>query len=475
LAKLTKDLLTHSEKHKVTELKYEEQAGKRRLYFHNWLTRLASVIKMFFQTASVLDTDNDIILFPDPHCIGIQALYMLLCSKVDNFYCNLIQRENNKGDKVLKLLKSYCASCKIVDNNHFHREFTNLRNINDETAAHFLKHFTIACTKAIIANNVYSDDETVDLFMAAVGQSKNIQYLYVIQHYLSERHAGRTVLFHEVERRLLAIDEASERESYDKRRSKIALGLPVHEVFTYSANAASVPDKKIICYNCGKPGHKAPECKEPKKQQVNHANSTSHRRGKNSKGGDRGHGRHRYQKGRGGRRNLQQANALHDNSQPDTIVHGCSARIIDFPLTSDATYYSATPSPILLWANRLQARYITVACQESPEEIDSFEPFYITWCLNVADVFTSKMELVHPELQYGDTWEDLDEPLLILSELTPFSIAGMNYTFIVRPGTHHSSYKCTRLMFKEGILPALQAAFTITPALFPICINKRSF
>ena len=28
LAKLTKDLLTHSEKHKVPELKYEEQAGK---------------------------------------------------------------------------------------------------------------------------------------------------------------------------------------------------------------------------------------------------------------------------------------------------------------------------------------------------------------------------------------------------------------------------------------------------------------
>jgi len=58
VAKLTKDLLTHSEKHEVPELKYEEQAGKRRLYFHNWLTRLSAVIKMFSQTASVLDADN---------------------------------------------------------------------------------------------------------------------------------------------------------------------------------------------------------------------------------------------------------------------------------------------------------------------------------------------------------------------------------------------------------------------------------
>jgi hypothetical protein len=58
LAKLTKDLLTHSEKHKVTELKYEEQAGKRRLYFHNWLTRMSAVIiKMFSQTAPLLDAD----------------------------------------------------------------------------------------------------------------------------------------------------------------------------------------------------------------------------------------------------------------------------------------------------------------------------------------------------------------------------------------------------------------------------------
>jgi hypothetical protein len=36
------------------------------------------------------------------------------------------------------------------------------------------------------------------------------------------------------------------------------------------------------------------------------------------------------------------------------------------------------------------------------------------------------MELIHPELQYGDSWEDLDEPLLILSELEPFPAEGMH-------------------------------------------------
>jgi hypothetical protein len=420
---------------------------------------------MFSQTASVLDADNEVVLFPDSNCVGNRSLYMLLCSKVDNFYRNLIQREQNRGDKALKLLKSYCASCTIVDKNHFHRELTNLRIIHEETATHFLKRFTIARTKAIIADNEYSDDETVDLFLAAVAQSKNVQYLYVIQHYLSEQHGGRTVSFHDIERRLLAIDESYERETYNKRRSKIALGLVASEINAESANVVS--DRKIICSNCGKPGHKAPDCKEPKKQQANHVSSTGHRRGENNRGGGRGQGRIKNQRGRGGGRSLQQANALQDNPQHDTIIHGCSARVVDVSLTC-----AETPSPIYLWADRLHNRYVTVACQESPEEIDSFEPFYITWCLNIADIFTSKMELVHPELQYGDTWEDLDEPLLIFSESEPFPIAGMQFTSIVRPGTHRSSYKRTRQMFLEGILPALKVAFGITPDMYPVCYRR---
>jgi hypothetical protein len=185
LAKLTKDLLTHSEKHKVMELKYEDQAGKQRLYFHNWLTRLSAVIKMFSQMALVLDVDNNIVEFDDPNCIGNQDLYVFLCSKVDNFHRNLIQRQHNLGDKALSLLKSYCAGCTIIDKNHFHREFTNLRIQNDETAMHFLNRFTMARTKAIIADNEYLEDEVVDLFLAAFTQTKNIQYMYVTQNFLS--------------------------------------------------------------------------------------------------------------------------------------------------------------------------------------------------------------------------------------------------------------------------------------------------
>jgi len=346
LAKLTKELLTHSEKHKVTELKYEEQAGKRRLYFHNWLTRLSAVIKMFSQTAPVLDAENNIIEYADSNCVGNQALYMLLCSKVDNFYRTLIQRQHNHGDKALSLLKSYCASCTIVDKNHFHREFTNLRIQNEETATHFLKRFTIARTKAVIADNKYSDDEVVDLFLAAFTQTKNIQYMYVTQHFLSMRQSENVVSFHDLEKRLLAIDESSEREKYVSRKMKISTGLLAEQTDTSEqANAANT--KPLICYNCGKPGHKAPECKEPKRQQANQASSTGRRRGDNGRNG--GQDRHKNQRGRGGGRGLQKTNESQNSQNPqlNTIVHGCSARVVDLSLTGIA---SSPLPPMHFWA-----------------------------------------------------------------------------------------------------------------------------
>jgi hypothetical protein len=79
------------------------------------------------------------------------------------------------------------------------------------------------------------------------------------------------------------------------------------------------------------------------------------------------------------------------------------------------------------------------------------------------------MELVHPDLTYGDTWEELDKPLVILSELESFPATGMKYTSIARPGTHRSAYKRTRQLFRDGILPALHAAFGIKPEMFPVC------
>jgi hypothetical protein len=338
LAKLTKDLLTHCEKHKVMELRYEEQAGKRRLYFHNWLTRIAAVIKMFSHTAPVLNAENDVIEFMDPTGIGNQALNLLLCSKVDNFYRNLIQRHQDRGDKALALLQSYCASCTIVDKNHFHHEFTNLRLQNEETATHFLKRFTIARTKAIIADNIYSEEEVVDLFLAAFTQTTNMPYMYITQHFMPMRQSGTAVAFHEIEKRLMAIDESTKRARFVSRKSRVALGLVAHEV-PPSEQANVAQQRTIKCYSCGKEGHISKHCPEATRQQANQA-STGRQRG----GRGRGRGR-----GRQPARQTQQANQSQVQAEPTTIVHGCSARVLELGTSSSSsTYHSTSPSPISL-------------------------------------------------------------------------------------------------------------------------------
>jgi len=50
----------------------------------------------------------------------------------------------------------------------------------------------------------------------------------------------------------------------------------------------------------------------------------------------------------------------------------------------------------------------------APEDIDSFDPDFITWNLNITDVFTTKMELTDPALVYGDYFGSLQEPIIII-------------------------------------------------------------
>jgi len=263
---------------------------------------------------------------------------LLLCSKVDNFYRNLIQRHQDRGDKALALLQSYCASCTIVDKNHFHHEFTNLRLQNEETATHFLKRFTIARTKAIIADNIYSEEEVVDLFLAAFTQTTNMPYMYITQHFMPMRQSGTAVAFHEIEKRLMAIDESTERACFVSRKSRVASGLLAHEV-PPSEQANAAQQRTVKCYKCGKEGHIFKHSPEATRQQANEA-STGRQRG------GRGRGRER---GRQPARQTQQANQSQVQAEPTTIVHGCSARVLELGTSSSSsTYHSTSPSPISL-------------------------------------------------------------------------------------------------------------------------------
>jgi hypothetical protein len=126
----------------------------------------------------------------------------------------------------------------------------------------------------------------------------------------------------------LAIDESSEREKYVSRKMKRSSGLLTQQLDSLEqANAAN--PKLLTCCNCGKTGHIAPQCPEPKRQQENLA-STGRQRGEHK--GGRGRGKNfRKSHGQAKGKNTQQANV--SQSQHDTVVHGCSARVINLSLT----------------------------------------------------------------------------------------------------------------------------------------------
>jgi hypothetical protein len=122
---------------------------------------------MFSKIAPVYDNEA-IILFDDPSCVGNQALYMLITTKVDNFYRNMLCSFTNHGDQALQKLSTYCANITATDSSYYHNEFTTLCIADNESATHFLKTFVMARTKAEIAGNVDSDGTIVDYFLTSM-------------------------------------------------------------------------------------------------------------------------------------------------------------------------------------------------------------------------------------------------------------------------------------------------------------------
>jgi hypothetical protein len=75
----------------------------------------------------------------------------------------------------------------------------------------------------------------------------------------------------------------------------------------------------------------------------------------------------------------------------------------------------------------------------APEDIDTCDPNFITWNLNISDVFTAKMELTDPRLFYGDHFGSLQEPIIIIKHYDPLTNLDHSNTRIVRPGMIRSA------------------------------------
>lgn len=76
--------------YKISELKFDVQANKRRQNYFTWSSKLQSILAMFSQTASVFKNQK-ITSFQDPKDIGNKALYLLIASRVDEYFQRLIR------------------------------------------------------------------------------------------------------------------------------------------------------------------------------------------------------------------------------------------------------------------------------------------------------------------------------------------------------------------------------------------------
>jgi hypothetical protein len=186
IAKLTKEIIKLAETYKVPELKFDEQAQRRRFNFHSWIMKLKPILAMFPQTSKVLPGDT-VIPFTDPHHIGNRALYLLLCSRIDPNFQRAIKEYEPFEDKALELIQRKCAHISNMDKLQFHENFTGLSIKENESATSFLKRFTYGKTTAEAALNTYSEEQLIDFVLAGLRHTQKYVYRTAIQLYQLER------------------------------------------------------------------------------------------------------------------------------------------------------------------------------------------------------------------------------------------------------------------------------------------------
>jgi len=144
--------------------------------------------------------------------------------------------------------------------------------------------------------------------------------------------------------------------------------------------------------------------------------------------------------------------------------------VINFDAKTDTTPDMTSPSALCL--QFVLKNYVDGTDNVvSPEDLDTFDPDFITWNLNISEVFTTKMELIDPKLTYGNNCGFLQEPIIIIKYYDPLTSLDHSATRIVRPGVVRSARKRCLNIFFGGIIPALKT-HGIKPDDFPVCFKR---
>jgi len=159
-AKLAKELIKLANTYNVPELKFSEQAVKRRSSYTAWITKLKTILSMFPNTMNLIGRDA-ILPFSDLNFFENKVIFLLIGSKVDAYFLKAIMVHEGKGDKALDIIKNQCAHLGAADKHHYHHLFTTLHIWSDESATNFFCRFTFARSASEAALNIYTEAELV--------------------------------------------------------------------------------------------------------------------------------------------------------------------------------------------------------------------------------------------------------------------------------------------------------------------------
>jgi transposase InsO family protein len=482
LAKLVKELLTHSEKAKIEQLKWHTQAQQRRTNFHHWIARIKDVCAMFKETSNIMPKEV-IIPFADKKCIGNRAIYQLILSKVDNHCRDLLRHCNEEGDTALTLLFVKCANVSGVDTDHYHQLFVGLRAFQDESATRFIDRFLIARTSAERAQNEYSNSKLVSFLLTGLSSHKNPSYQLLISIIREKQMSGTETAYEDLERRFLAIDETAARDNYANRRLTSARAVRsdrrqkgkgkgnARANAVQSSSGGGRDLSKLKCYNCQEFGHYARDCPKPQRHKNNEtstASGSSLKRGKstsshaaaaaggtstgNSSSTDSTPGTTATPSTRAASR-VSWANSADARANVASSLrsYGCSARRVLW--TDELTYP---------YDNDRNCQYDT-SCEDGALD-DSYYSIYSLKILE--DYFTSTEEqmLRVDQSYFGENPVTRYKSLCLLHHQLP------DYIEVIRPNGHNATgtpRSRARIIIINGILPAFYKIFDQDPKLFP--------